>query len=400
MLAVKKLAILGKVSFSANLKISSKRLALSASSAAVLCDLCDLGFWACPGLIKILKRRDRREQPQRARRSPAASKLRRNPIIVLFALLASLSAADSADVKLLAEGRVDDAIASLQRRISSAPKDAEPYNLLCRAYLMLGNWDKGISACEKAVSLAPENDQYHVWLGRIYGEKADHAGFWSAAGLARKVRNEFETAVRLNPSSAEARTDLAEFYLEAPGIVGGGRDKAEAQVQALASMDPVKAGWVKGRLAEKKKDLVSAEKEYRGAIEASHGAALAWLNLALFYRHTARLDAMEEAIRHASAAPMNQLEVLMECAEMLLRAKRDLPEATQLLLRYLSSITVEAAPAFKAHYLLGTALEQQGDKPAAAQEYRASLSLAKSFTLAQTALDGLNREVAGNANAK
>jgi tetratricopeptide (TPR) repeat protein len=320
-------------------------------------------------------------------------------IILIFAVLPSLSAADSADSKLLTEGRVDDAISSLQRRISNAPQDAESYNLLCRAYLTLSDWDKGISACEKAVALAPENAQYHLWLGRIYGEKADHAGFWSAAGMAKKVRNEFETAVRLNPDSVEARTDLAEFYLEAPGIVGGGRDKAEAQAQKLATMDPVKAGWVKGRLAEKKKDLVSAEKEYRAAIEASQGAALAWLNLAFFYRHTGRLDLMEGAIQHASSAPMDRPEVLMECADMLLRAKRDLPQATQLLRRYLSSnATVEAAPAFKAHYLLGTALEQQGDKPAAVQEYRASLSLAKSFTLAQNALDRLNRQVAGIAN--
>jgi tetratricopeptide (TPR) repeat protein len=320
--------------------------------------------------------------------------------MLLLALLPSLSAADSGDSKLLAQGRVDEAIVSLQRRISSAPKDAESYNLLCRAYLTLGDWDKGISACAKAVSLDPENAQYHLWLGRIYGEKADHAGFWSAAGMAKKVRNEFETAVRLNPNSAEARTDLAEFYLEAPGIVGGGRDKAEAQAQKLATMDPVKAGWVKGRLAEKKKDLVSAENEYRAAIEASHGAGLAWLNLAFFYRHTGRLDAMEDAIRHASSAPMDQPEVLMESAEMLLRSKRDLPQATQLLRRYLSSTpTVEAAPAFKAHYLLGTALEQQGDKSAAAQEYRASLSLAKSFALAQNALDRVNRQVADVANS-
>ena len=319
--------------------------------------------------------------------------------IVLLSLLPSLCAADATDTRLLAEGRVDDAIVSLQHRISSAPKDAESYNLLCRAYFALADWDKGISACEKAVSFDPNNAQYHLWLGRVYGEKADHAGFLTAAGLAKKVRSEFETAVRLNPDSAEARTDLAEFYLEAPGIVGGGRDKAEAQAQKIAAMDPVRAGWVKARLAEKNKDLISAENEYHSAIADSHGAALAWLNLAYFYRHTGHLDSMEDAIRHAAAAPMDQPEVLMESANMLLRTKRDLPLATQLLRRYLSSsLTVEAAPAFKAHYLLGTALEQQGDKPAAAQEYRASLALAKSFTLAQTALDRLNGQVADVVN--
>jgi len=323
----------------------------------------------------------------------------RSSIVLLLALSPSPAAADSGDTRLLAEGRVDDAIVSLQHRISSTPKDAESYNLLCRAYFALAEWDKGIAVCEKAVALDPQNAQYHMWLGRVYGEKADHSSFLSAAGLAKKVRGEFETAVRLNPESAEARTDLAEFYMEAPGIVGGGRDKAEAQAQKIAALDPVRAGWVKGRLAEKNKDLILAEKEYRGAVEGGHGSALAWLNLAYFYRRYGRLDSMEDAIRHASAAPMDQPEVLMESVNMLLRSKRDLLQATQLLRRYLSSsLTVEAAPAFKAHYLLGTALEQQGDKAAAAQEYRASLALAKSFALAQTALDRLSGQVADVVN--
>lgn len=181
--------------------------------------------------------------------------------------------------------------------------------------------------------------------------------------------------------------------------MGGGRDKAEAQAQQLTIADPVKAGWLKGQLAEKYKDRAAAENEYRAAIQASHGAAGAWLNLASFYRRTSRLDAMEDAIGHASSAPMNQPQILIECAQMLLASNRNLPEATALLRRYLtSSPNVEAAPAFQAHYLLGTALEQQGDKPAAALEYRASLSLARSFTLAQSALDRLNTQVAQMGN--
>jgi tetratricopeptide (TPR) repeat protein len=320
-------------------------------------------------------------------------------IIVVLALLPSLCAADPADSKLLAEGRMDDAVVSLHSRIIGAPRDAESYNLLCRAYFALADWDSGIQACEKAVSLDPGNSQYHLWLGRVYGEKADHSHFLTAAGLAKKVRSEFETAVSLNPTNVEARTDLAEFYLEAPAIVGGGRDKAEAQAQKIAALDPVRAGWVKARLAEKSSDLVAAENDYRAAIAASHGSALAWRNLAYFYRQSGRLDAMEDAIRHASAAPMDQPEVLMECANMLIRTKRDLPQAIQLLRRYLSSsLTVEAGPAFKAHYLLGTALEQQGNKAGAAQEYRASLALAKSYTLAQSALDRLHGQIVEVAN--
>ncbi len=312
-------------------------------------------------------------------------------ISALLAALPGLAVADNVP-GMLAAGRVDDAITTLQQELSTAPNDAQAHNLLCRAHFTLGEWDRGISACEKAVALEPNNSRYHLWLGRIYGEKADASNFLTAAGLARKVRNEFERAVQLSPDSVDARTDLAEFYLEAPGIVGGGHDKARAQAAMLAKLDPAKAHWVGGRIAEKRRDPVTAEREYRAAIEASHGNAGAWLNLALFLRRAGRLDEMEDSINRAAAAQMNQPEVLVDAAETLVRAGRNFPQAIQLLRRYLSSnSTVEEAPAFKAHYLLGTVLEKQGDKQAAAQEYRAALSLARSFSRAQDALNRLNR---------
>jgi tetratricopeptide (TPR) repeat protein len=314
-------------------------------------------------------------------------------VLALSVCVFSLTAlADPTAQRLLSAGRIDDAITSLQASIKVTPNDAESYNLLCRAYFTLSNWDAGASACEKAVALAPKNSLYHLWLGRIYGEKADHANFLSAAGLAKKVRAEFEAAARLDPDSVEARTDLAEFYLEAPGVMGGGKDKAEAEAQKLMTADPVKAHWVLGRVAEKRKDLATAEAEYRAAIQVSNGRADAWLNLALFYRHLGKFDKMEEAVRQISSAPANQNKVLMESAAILVRSGRDFPTAAKLLRQYLASSTVEEAPAFKAHYLLGTILEQQGDKQAAAEEYRASLAMVRNFALARDALDRLNSQ--------
>ncbi len=319
-------------------------------------------------------------------------------IAVWFLILAVSAWAEPAD-RLLAAGRVDEAITSLQTSLNSTPQSAASFNLLCRAYFALGKWDDSIEFCEKAIALDPNNSLYHLWMGRAYGEKADHTNFLSAIGLAKKVRSEFETAVRLDPKNVAARTDLAEFYLEAPGIVGGGLDKAQAQAQQLMLLDPVKAYWVLGRLGEKKKDLSMAESEYRQGIAASNGRADAWLNLALFYRHNRQFDKMEEAVQHVSTAPSateiaEQKNMLVEAAELLVRTEHNTPLAISLLRRYLTSGTVEAAPAFKAHYLLGTLLEQQGDTQAAAAQYRASLSLAKNFALAQSALDRLNAKPA------
>jgi TolA-binding protein len=95
---------------------------------------------------------------------------------------------------------------------------------------------------------------------------------------------------------------------------------------------------------------------------------------------------MEQAIVKLSESPLAEPGDLVEGAEMLYRAGRRYPFAASMLHRYLASGPVEEAPAFKARYLLGLLLERQGDKEGAAQEYRASLSLARNFGMAHQAL--------------
>lgn len=292
---------------------------------------------------------------------------------------------------LLAAGRVDEAIQTLQQQITHSATDAESHNLLCRAYFMLEEWDRGIAACKRARNLDPQKSLYYLWMGRVYGEKADRAGFLSAAGLAKKVRTSFERAVELDPKSSEARTDLAEFYFSAPGIVGGGKDKARAQAEALAPFNPAVAHYIAGQIAERGKDTASAEREYRAAIEASHGTAHAWLHLAQFLAHTNRLDEMEQALRTMEGSPLDRPESLMDGASLLLRTGRNYPMAVRLLRRYLTDGPVEEGPAFKAHDFLGQLLERQGDRPAAAEQYRAALALAHNYARAQEDLKRVER---------
>jgi tetratricopeptide (TPR) repeat protein len=310
---------------------------------------------------------------------------------VLLVLLAAPTVADSTPQQLLASGQVDDALQILQQQTSRPIADAESYNLLCRAYFMLEEWDRAISACERASSLDPRNSQYFMWLGRVYGEKASGVRFLSALGLVKKVRSSFERAVELDPRNWEARTDLAEFYLEAPGIVGGGKDKARAQAEAIQPLNPAMAHWVLARLAEKNNDAAGAEREYRAEIAASQSSARSWFDLAAFLRHTHRLDEMDEALRKLESSPLDRPDALVDAASILLRADRDFPLGVTLLRRYLAS-PVEAAPAFKAHDLLGRILEKQGDKRGAAGEFRAALALAHTYARAQEALKRVEHE--------
>jgi tetratricopeptide (TPR) repeat protein len=347
---------------------------------------------ACPELAEEIRasRATCRAASNKQRRDTITAHLARFLIALLLLLSPFPLAAETPEV-LLTAGRVDQAMQTLEQQISTAPT-AEAYNLLCRAHFELDNWDAGIPSCEKAVSLAPDNGLYHLWLGRIYGEKADRVSFLTAAGMAKKVRSEFERAVEFSPDNWEARTDLAEFYLEAPGIVGGSKDKARAQAELIAPLNPGIAHWVKARIAERSKDNVVAEQEYRAAIAASQGGARAWLNLAGFYRRTGRLDEMEQALRTMESSPLDHPAAFVDGASMLSRTGRDSPLAIRLLRRYVTSPNpVEEAPAFKAHYLLGELLEKQGDRPGAAEQYRTALVMAHTFRRAQEGLQRVAR---------
>lgn len=291
---------------------------------------------------------------------------------------------------LLTQGHTDEAIALLNQQRDRGPAGEKDF-LLCRAHFDVQDWNKAVSACQKAVSADPGNTRYHLWLGRAYGEKADKSAFITAVGLAKKVHEEFETAVQLDPNNLDARMDLAEFYIEAPAIVGGGKSKAEAQLEALQARDSARAYQLRAMLAEKDKNYSAAEQNYKAAIEATHGGGLAWLNLGFFYKRLKQWEAMESALTRAVAAPPEHPEVKVEAAVTLIRAERDLPIAERWLQEYLSGNMVELAPAFKAHYWLGEAKEKQGDTTAAAQSYRTALTLASNYSPALDALRRINR---------
>jgi tetratricopeptide (TPR) repeat protein len=311
--------------------------------------------------------------------------------LLVLAASVSMAAADSiAAQKLLSAGRADEAISALESQVGSNPNNAASYNLLARAYYSVGNWDRAIPAAEKSITLTPNNSEFYHWLGRIYGEKADSAGILSAMGWAKKCRAAFERAVELDGRNIDARVDLSEFYIEAPGIVGGGQDKARAQAEALSKLDPAKSHWVYARLAEKNKDSAAAEREYRAALEATSDKGWGWLNLALFCRRMSRWDDMESAIQKAVSSPRADGEVSIDGAQTLLRAGRNLSGAAEILRRYIKSDEhTEKAPVFKAHYVLGNVLARQGDKQGAASEYQAALSLARDYKPAREALKKL-----------
>ena len=305
-------------------------------------------------------------------------------LLALFCVL-SVAAADTSVEQMLASGSIDEVIRTLSNK-----NDAASLNLLSRAYYAIEHWDNAVKNGERAVAASPDNAIYHLWLGREYGEKAAAANPLSAASLARKTKNEFEMAVKLDPVNVQAHADLAEYYTDAPSIMGGGTDKAHEQAMQVAKYDQATSHWILAIIAEKDKRYPDAENELRLAIKVARNPAQYGMNLASFFQRRSRLDDMQSAIAQAIAQPNKSAEVYYNAASELLQSGRDFPNAVQYLKQYLSSnAMVEDAPAFRAHYLLGQLYEKMGNKSSAVSEYKASLALASGFAPAGKALGRL-----------
>jgi tetratricopeptide (TPR) repeat protein len=201
------------------------------------------------------------------------------------------------------------------------------------------------------------------------------------------VRSEFEQAVQLDPRNAGALSNLGEFYKDAPGIVGGGTDKAEAIAAQLDKVNPAKAYELRGNIDVSRKDYVSAERDFKQAIAVSPHPAEQWTILANFYRNQKRWTDVDAAIQNcvsAAARDKHSGVGLYDGAGILIETKRNPALAAKMLEDYLAgSSKSEEAPAFIAHARLGQLKQQLGDAAGAQQEFAAATAMAREYNPAQ-----------------
>jgi tetratricopeptide (TPR) repeat protein len=282
----------------------------------------------------------------------------------------------------LQSGEADKALALLSP-LAQPGGEAQAYNLKCRVEYSLEQWDRAANDCEQAVKLDRRSSDDHLWLARALGAQASRASFLSAFKLAKRVRAEFEEAVRLDPRNAEALADLGNYDYTAPGVVGGGIDKAEGVAAQLDRVDPIRAHELRGHIAEQHKDFGTAERDYKQALAASAHPALQWISLAGFYLRRERWTEMEAAVRsgqNAAERDKRAAVALYAGAALLIQTSRDPARAAKMLEEYLAgSVKSEDAPAFVAHTWLARLKQQMGDAAAASRERAAALAMAHEY---------------------
>jgi tetratricopeptide (TPR) repeat protein len=275
-------------------------------------------------------------------------------------------------------GHYQEAKDVLLKEVYKPPTQALLYYWIARCAFELQDHDQAVNFAEKSVELEPKDGAYHHFLGRAYGHKAEHANWFSGLGLARKASHEFSVAVELEPTNIRFQRDLIAFYIQAPGIAGGGEDKALEQITQLFAVSPVQGHLARLEFNENRKKWSQAEDEVKNVLAAKPKDAGPYLEIAEYYEN--RSDAT--GIRTALAAipkdaPADaRVNFYRGVADVLAGDHPD--EAESSLKAYLANLPQrreEHASRSVTHVWLGRLYERQGKKETAVSEYRLALEL-------------------------
>ncbi len=278
-----------------------------------------------------------------------------------------------------------------RERLSSGvlnyPEDRMLRFWLGKTYFRLRKWDESLRELEKAVRLEPGNSNFHLWLGRALGRKAQHMPALTAFTTARRVGREFEAAVRFAPDNMEARMDLMEFYLEAPGIVGGGKEKAQEQVKSIAAVDRRLGYLAQARFYSNEKKWDLALKELLQAADQFSNNAEAHADLAGYYLE--RLDfkrSSEAASRSLALAQSVRAKLILAASRIML--KQDLAKAELEIRSILSGPLRDEDPSVEeVHFWLGQCYRTQGKTAEARREFEIALEFNPEYLRAKTGLE-------------
>lgn len=247
-----------------------------------------------------------------------------------------------------------------------------------RAQLDSGKADEAVKTLEKAVKANPQNANAHLYLGNALGNVAQKASVLRQPFLAKRLKGEFEKAVELDPNLIDGHEGLMQFYLQAPGVMGGSLGKAREQAAAVAKINPYRGRFAEASIANHEKDLAGAEKAYRVATADFPDSARAMTSLAAFLSNNNRGEEAFPVIdRYLAKWPNGRLGLWWVGRTASITGKQ-LDRGEQALRTVLSSPETEnniRIPRENVHYRLGDIYAKRGDKQKARAEYEAALKI-------------------------
>jgi tetratricopeptide (TPR) repeat protein len=305
------------------------------------------------------------------------------PRFLALATLLALGASEAraqcqpAVQKLNNDRRFAEAKAQMQAAVAKTPNDDAAWECLGRITGLMNRPREATEYFEKAVKINDKVASHHLQLGSALGDLSDSTGKIKLPFLARRIKGEFEKTVALDPSSVDGRYGLVEFYTQAPGVMGGSKEKAQEQIAEILKLNPMRGHLKQGELYLRDKKVAEAEKEYVAAEQAAPDSSLAAYNLAGFYEGQQRwADAFGVYERMEKRFPTEWV-VRFRIGRLAALSGDRMDRGEKELRALIASPPVDIAIGTHVglHWRLGMILEKQGKKDQARAEYNAALAI-------------------------
>lgn len=310
-----------------------------------------------------------------------------------LALLLSFPAILAAQTpeQLFQERRLDEAKVAFQALLAKNRNDANALYYMGRIADAQNKTGEAIEWFEKAVKQNEQSALYHFWLGNVLGDAAQNASKLRQPFLARRVKNEFERAVQLDPKMVQPRLGLVDFYSIAPGVMGGSMEKAKEQAREIIKMDALQGHFAVARIAGREKNTAAEEAAYKAAVAAAPDSAQPYYSLGSFYRRHGRWDEAFATYEQRMKLAPDDVTARAVWGITAAQSGRNVERGEHELKNFLANTPKEAAPQTisAVHFRLGQIYEKSARKELARAEYAAAVNANPQNQDAKKALNGL-----------
>lgn len=220
---------------------------------------------------------------------------------------------------------------------------AAAYAAMMKAW-QAGKLDDAIKSADAVLKAEPANVAFLNAIGGLYCEKAQKANVLTKLSWAGKCHSTWERAITIDPKNVQTHASLMQYYLRAPGIAGGGTDKAKAEADRMAALDPVAGEISRGHIARSGKLPAEAERHYRKAAEIDAPGRRGSVELASFYAGEMRWSDARGVFEARLTKNAGDTFAAYMLARLMQSQGADLPRAIELFDRYLASPALEGGP--------------------------------------------------------
>lgn len=287
----------------------------------------------------------------------------------------------AAAIEAYEQGRFEEA----ERRLlalTSGPGEAAARAYLGRIHLGREEWDEAEEQLERAVELEPGNADFTYWLGDTYMQHIADVSFLKKRGQADKALRTLTHALELDPNHVDARMALAGYYLNAPGIAGGSKERARQQVDAIIHLDPKRGYLFEAEVHEDDEDLDAAWASYERALAYAPDDPMVLFRAGMFRQGREEWAEAVALLDRAAQVPITVdnrpfvRQALYQVGRTGALSGQDLGRSAAALREFIERFPEhEDILSAGAYWRLGMIYEMQGDLDAARDAYRGALGV-------------------------